>query len=42
MASGIDAGDAAQLSFSFIIENGTIRAENRGGYFLEMTGYSPK
>lgn len=38
MASGIDAGDAAQLSSSFIIENGTIRAENRGGYFLEMTG----
>lgn len=38
MASGIGAGDATQLSSSFIIENGTIRAENRGGYFLEMTG----
>ena len=38
MASDRKTGNATQLTSSFIIENGTIRAENKGGYFLEMTG----
>ena len=38
MASDRKTGNAVQLTSSFIIENGTIRAENKGDYFLEMTG----